>query len=113
VLTVDQDAPAFQVVEAKQEIDQCRFACTGPPHEPDFLARSDAQRYAVDDATMLAVVEADVLESDLAPFDDERLRVGPIDDVDGAADRLHAFLYGADRFEDRGHRGQDPAGHAD
>ena len=39
VLAVDQDAPAFEVVEAQEQVDQRRLAGAGAADEPDLLAR--------------------------------------------------------------------------
>ena len=47
-----------------------------------------------------AVVERDVLETDLAARDLEERRVGRVDEPLRARDRLHALLHGADVLED-------------
>jgi hypothetical protein len=43
VLAVDQDAPALQVVQAQQQVDQGRFARAGRADQADFLAGLDVR----------------------------------------------------------------------
>ena len=66
VLPVDQDAAALDVVEAQQQVDQRRLAGAGAADQPDLLAGLHVERQVVDDARLAAVVEADVLEADVA-----------------------------------------------
>ena len=60
-----------------------------------------------------AVVEAHVLEADVAAAHHQRLAVGPVDHLVGTADGLHALLHHAHVLEDAGDHPQDPARHAD
>ncbi|KAG1530353.1 hypothetical protein G6F50_017374 [Rhizopus delemar] len=62
VLVVDQDAAAFQVVQAQQHVHQGRFAGAGRADQADLLARLHHQVQAGDHAALLAIVEVDVLE---------------------------------------------------
>ena len=50
VLSVDQDAPALEVVEAQQQVDQRRLAGARTADEADLLAGPDGQRQVLDDA---------------------------------------------------------------
>ncbi len=51
--------PAFQIVEAQQQVHQRRLAGAGTADEADLLARLNIERQVIDDALALAVVEAD------------------------------------------------------
>ena len=66
VLAVDQDAAAFEVEEAQQQVDHGRLAGAGAADQPDLLARLHRQGQAIDDARFPAVAEAHVLEHDFA-----------------------------------------------
>ena len=50
VLAVDQDAAAFDVVEAQQQVDDRRLARARAADQADLLAGADVQRQVVDDA---------------------------------------------------------------
>jgi hypothetical protein len=43
VLAVDQDAPALQVVQAQQQVDDGALAGARAAHQADLLARADHQ----------------------------------------------------------------------
>src|SRR5690606_41842272 len=58
----DQDAAAFAVVEAQQQVDQGRLAGAGAADQADLLARAHVQVQALDHAALLAVVEGDVVD---------------------------------------------------
>ena len=58
VLAVDQDAPALEVVEAQEQVDERRLAGARAADQADLLAGRDGQRQIVDDAALPAVVEA-------------------------------------------------------
>ena len=69
VLAVDQDAAAFEIEEAQQQIDHGRLAGAGAADQADLLAAARPSRregpcHARRD--IAAVVEAHILESDLA-----------------------------------------------
>ena len=66
ILPIDQDAPAFQIVEAQQDIDKRGLARARRPDQADFLARLDGQRQVFEQAAVPAVMKADVLVADLA-----------------------------------------------
>ena len=79
VLAVDEDAPALEVVEAQEQVDERRLAGAGAADEADLLARPDGQREVLDDLRLPAVVEAGVLEADLAARRPRAPGVGPVD----------------------------------
>ena len=112
VLPVDQDAPALDVVEAQEQVDQRRLARAGAPHQADFLAGPDCQRQVLDHALLLPVVEADMVQNDLAVRNDKFLRAGLVLDEARQRDRCDAVLYGADILEQAGHLPHDPLRHA-
>ncbi len=64
ILAIDGDAPAFEIVETKQQIHQCRLAGAGAADQTDLLARLDIEGQVVDDTFGLAIVEADMIEVD-------------------------------------------------
>ena len=63
---VDRDDAALAVVEAQQQVDDGRLAGARAADETDLLARTDVQVELVDDAAVLAVVERDIVEADVA-----------------------------------------------
>jgi hypothetical protein len=88
ILPVDQDAAAFQIEEAQQQVDERRLAGAGAADEADLLARLHRQSEAVDhrealhasvrvDARLASVAELHVVERDLAARDGERRAPGP------------------------------------
>ena len=79
VLAVDQDAPALDVVEAQQQVDDRRLARARAADQADLLAGPDVQVELLDHVALAAVGEAHLLEADVAARDDERLRVGRVD----------------------------------
>ena len=122
VLSVDQDAAAFEIEEAQQQIDQGRLAGAGAADQPDLFARLNRERQPIHhgeiahlpvaaDARRAPVAEAHIVERDLAARHVERGRLRCIGERDRACDRHHAFLHHADILEDRGHLIGDPAGH--
>src|SRR5262249_36538112 len=72
VLPIDQDAAAFEGVEAKEEVDQRRLPGSRAADQPDLLARPDGQRQVLDDPALAAVMEGYAVEGDLAFSDVER-----------------------------------------
>ncbi len=80
VLTVDQDAPAGHVVEAKQQ--PCQRGLSGPTgaHHGQLLSRFDRKLQSPQDLPLGLVMEIHPLEMHLAPVQDQRLGAGPIDD---------------------------------
>ena len=123
VLAVDQDAAAFQIEEAQQQVDQGRLAGTGAADQPDLLARPHRQGEVVDDSkrastavftdkSLTPVAEAHVLEPDLAAGHFQGRRVRPVRERDRPGNRHHALLDHAHILEDRGDLPSDPAGDA-
>ena len=104
-----QDAPAFQVEEAQQQIDQRRLAGAGAADQADFLARAHIDREAVDQPAFAAVAETNVLEPKRAARDIERAGVGAVGERVRSRDRHHAFLHDTDIFENAGHLPGHPA----
>ena len=66
ILTIDQDAPALQIEEAQQQVDQGRLAGAGAADQADLFARRNMQRQALDDSGLATVAELHVVEHDLA-----------------------------------------------
>src|ERR1041385_5598384 len=99
ILPVDQDASALQVVETEQQVDQGRLAGARAADQSDLLARPHRQGEVLDYPGLAAVVEADVLEADLAARYHQGLRIRRIDHDVGPADRLDAVLHQANVFE--------------
>src|SRR5262249_9852306 len=75
ILPVDENAAAFEVEEAQQEIDDGRLAGARASNQPDLLARPQRERKALQHTRLTAVAETNVLERDLAFVDGERLGV--------------------------------------
>ena len=111
ILPVDDDAAGLDVVEAQQQVGDRRFAGARAADEADLLAGLYRQRQVLDDAALLAVVERDVLEADLAARHLQLHRVGRVDEILRPRDRLHALLHGADVVEDADRGPHDPARH--
>src|SRR6185436_19376774 len=85
ILAVNDNAARFEVVEPKKQADERRLPGAGATDEADLLARLQGKRQILDNAALvaiavLAVVESDRLETNLAAIDLERLGIGRIDD---------------------------------
>src|SRR5262252_4544373 len=121
ILAIDQDAAGFEVVEAQQQVDQCRFACAGAANQSHLLTGPDPQGEVMDHAAAstradlcgATVVKAHVLKADFTGAHYERPAVEPVNDKIWATDGLNALLHDANVFEDAGDYPQDPPGHAD
>ncbi len=111
VLVVDQDAAAFQVVQAQQYVDQGRLAGTGRTHQADLLARLHHQVEACDHAALLAVVEVDALEVHATAGHLQRHRVLAVLHGQRLGNGGDAILYRTDVLEDAVDGPHDPAGH--
>ena len=111
VLIVDQDASAFQVVQAQQQVDQGRLAGAGRADQTDFLARCNGDVQAADHAALLAIVEVDVLETHTALRHLQRFGICAVEHLAWLNDALHAVLHGADVLEDAVDHPHDPFGH--
>ena len=64
VLAIDQDAPALQLEEAQQHVDQGRLAGARLADQPDPLARRDREIDVLQHAARRAIAETHVLEAD-------------------------------------------------
>ena len=107
-----RDRAALAVVEAQQQVDDRRLAGAGAADEADLLARADVQVELVDHAALLAVVEADVVEADVA-LDDDRAAWRPaVGDDARQRDRARCRPDGADVLEQRRHFPHHPLAHA-
>ncbi|APF35919.1 hypothetical protein BOQ54_00040 [Chelatococcus daeguensis] len=82
------------------------------PDEADLLTGPHDERQIVDDAGRAPVVEAHVLEADLASGHDELARVRPVLDGGRPGDGVHAVLHRADLLEEPGDLPQEPVRHA-
>ena len=72
VLTVDQDAPGLDLVQALQQLDEGRLAAAGVPDQCHPLAGGDGDRQFVEQrGRVVAVMEAHALEADRAPCHDQ------------------------------------------
>ncbi len=111
VLPVDEDAPAFQVIEAQQQVDQRRLTRTRRPDQADLLARTNFDAQATDHPALLAVVEMYVLEAHAALLHLQRPGVLGVKHIARPDDALHAVLHGADVLEDAVDHPHDPLGH--
>ena len=111
VLSVDQDAPALQVVQAQEQVDQGRLARARRPDQADLLAGADLQVEPGDDSAALSVVEVDVLEAHLAVFHLQHARIVAVGKGDRLHHGVHAVLDDADVLEDAVDHPHDPAGH--
>ncbi|MNR13843.1 hypothetical protein D3C85_1302730 [compost metagenome] len=88
ILVIDKNLPAFQVVEAQQQIDQGRFTCAGGADQPDLFAGTDIQGQVADDAGFLAVVKIDIFETYGAPVDFQPRCIRVVGDADRLGDGL-------------------------
>ncbi len=111
VLPVDEDAAALQVVETEEQVDQRRLAGAGAADQPDLFARPDGDGEILDDLGGAAIMEAGVIEDDLAVADIERRRVGDVADGDRLRQHGDAVLDGADALEQLRHFPDDPLRH--
>ena len=111
ILAVDEDAPAFQVIEAQQQVDQRRLARARPPDQADLLAWANIDGQPADHPALLAVVEMHVVEAHAALLHLERPGVVGVEHVSRPDDALHAVLHGADVLEDAVDHPHDPLGH--
>ena len=64
--TVHKDPTALYVIEAHQQIDQCRFAATGRAYDGDLLTRLDMQGKVLKKLALGNVGEGDAFHDDLA-----------------------------------------------
>ena len=111
VLTVHEDAAAFGVVEAQQQVGQRRLARAGAPNEADLLAGADGERQAFDDARALAIVEGDVLEADVALDARQGRSARRIDHGHRLVEHRHAVIDDADILEQARDFPHDPLRH--
>ena len=63
---VDQDAPAGDVVEAQQQVDEGRLPRPGRSHDADSFARPHLERHILEHVVCSVVREPDVVEDDVA-----------------------------------------------
>ena len=78
VLAIEQDLPALELVEARDQFAECRFARAGMADQGHHLARCDAQREVPQDRLPFDIGEVDIFELDLAVELDE-LVIGDLD----------------------------------
>ncbi len=114
VLPVDQDAAAFEVVQAQQQRHDGRLAGPARAHEPDLLPRRHPQREVVENAAaLLAVMEPHPLEADLAAIHHQRRGVRRVHQPVRLGDGAHRLLEHAHVLEHAAHRLHHPARHGD
>src|SRR5436189_5687670 len=112
ILPVDADAAPRRLVETQQQVDQGRLAGARAADEAHALAGADREVQVVEHARAVAcaVVEAHVLEADLAARHLELARARQVAADVRYGDRLHAFLHHADALEDSRYLPAHPAG---
>ncbi|MCY1553675.1 hypothetical protein D9M68_901820 [compost metagenome] len=101
VVPVDQDVAIGAIVEAQQQVDDGRLARPRTTDKADLLARTDMQVEIVDHAGLLAVVERDILELDVALDHGQCLGFGLIGNNARQRDGRDAIAHRADVFEQR------------
>ncbi len=109
----DRHAAAVGVVEAREQRSRRRLARAGGADERERRALRNLERQPVEDRTLAAVAEADVLEPHVAPrrkrqrvrrLDDGGLCLQHVDDAPGRRDRA---LHRADALAERAQRGDE------
>src|SRR5213078_3848892 len=112
VLPVDADAAPIQLVETQQQVDQGRLARARAADEAHALPGTNREVQVVEHglAVAPAVVEAQVLEADLAARHAQLACAGPVAPRMRHRDRLHSLLHDSDALEDAGHLPAHPAG---
>ncbi len=113
VLAIDQDAPALQVVQAQQQVDQGRLACTGRADQADFFPGLDVQVQATNDPALLAVVEIHLFETHFAMGHVQAWGVLAVGHRQRRRDGFKTVLHHADVFENTVDHPHDPARHVD
>ena len=66
VHAIDQHAAGVDVVEAADQINQCRLTAAATTDDADLLARSDREIHLLEDGAMSVVSKRNVLKADLA-----------------------------------------------
>ncbi len=66
VMPADQDAPAFGLIEAAQQVDDGGLAAAGGAHQGDGLAGLDVQVEVLDHRLVVLIPEVHMVENDVA-----------------------------------------------
>ena len=112
IASVDQDAPTLHVVEAQENIQNCRLASTGSPDQTDLLPGFHGEIEILQDAALLAVMEGDFLEADLTLLDRQRIGLALIHHLMRLFEGRHSVADRTDIFEKRRDLPHDPLAHA-
>ena len=103
VLSVDQNAPALQVVKAQQQVRQGRFSRPGAANQADLFTGFDGQAKTIEDVFALpfclGILEAQRIEDDLAVGHGQRFGGGRVFHRRLLGDGVHAILHRADVFK--------------
>ena len=101
VLTVDQDAAAFEIEETQQQVDQGRLAGARAADQTDLLARRAPSGSGLRSRRFRGHSRTGRRSKRISPRGTvERRRVRPVAQPDRPSDRRHALLHHADVFED-------------
>src|SRR5437763_8698223 len=76
IASIDQDAPAGRIVEAKQQARQRRLSRSTAANDSDLLTRRDAEIDVPENLSRRLVAESDVFETNLTIDDGEQRQVG-------------------------------------
>ncbi len=103
VLSVDQNAPALQVVKAQQQVRQGRFSRPGAANQADLFTGFDGQvqpiKHILALPFCLGILEAQRIEDDLAVGHGQRFGGGRVFHRRLLGDGVHAILHRADVFK--------------
>jgi len=111
VLAIDQHPALRDVIESQQQIDDGALAAPERPTKPIFSPRGYDVEILDHPARILVrgtIIEADVLEADVAAAHAQRNRIGTINHGAPARERVDAVLNGTNLFEQRSHFPHDP-----
>ena len=113
ILTVYQNFPALQVIQAQKQVYQRRFARPGRSDQADFFAGFDHQVQVADDPALFAVVKVHVFKTHFTAIDLQAWRVVLVLDRNGLRNGLQTVLDHADVFKNAVDHPHDPARHVD
>ena len=106
VLSIDQNAPALQVVKAQQQVRQGRFPRPGTANQADLFTGFDGQAQTIEDVFALpfclGILEAQRIEDDLSVGHAQCFGIRSIFDSRLLGDGVHAILHRADVFKQPG-----------
>src|SRR5690554_3492235 len=92
VLAVDEDATRLHVIEPQQKVDESGLSRAGATYHAELFTRLDDEAQILNDAALLAVVEADIVEDDATFAHDDVLRALAVVHEARQGDRGNAVL---------------------